>query len=59
VWEGDLREAGSYSNPRTRLNWTQYDTRPNGPKIRCRGTVGRKGFYTKIMIAVGFDVIWT
>jgi hypothetical protein len=42
VWEDDLREAGSHTNPRTRLNWTQQDTRPNGPKIRCRSTVGRK-----------------
>jgi hypothetical protein len=32
VWEDELRKAGSCSNPRTRLNWTQHDTRPNGPK---------------------------
>jgi hypothetical protein len=30
VWEDDLREAGSCSNPRTRPNWTQHDTQPNG-----------------------------
>jgi hypothetical protein len=35
-------EAGSCFNPRMRLNWTQHDTRPNGPKIRCRSTVGTK-----------------
>jgi hypothetical protein len=42
VWEDDLREAGSCSNPRTHPNWMQHDTRPNGPKIWCRTTVGRK-----------------
>jgi hypothetical protein len=42
VWEDDLREAGSCSNPRMRPNWTKHDTRPNGPKTRCRGTIGRK-----------------
>jgi hypothetical protein len=26
-------EAVSYSNPRTRPNWTQHDTRLNGPKL--------------------------
>jgi hypothetical protein len=42
VWEDNLREVGSCSNPRTRPNWTQHDTWPNGPKIRCRNTIGRK-----------------
>jgi hypothetical protein len=27
--------------------------------IRCHSTVGRKGLYTKMMITVGFDMIWT
>jgi hypothetical protein len=39
VWEDDLREAGSCSNPRMRPNWTQHDT---WAKIRCGSTVGRK-----------------
>jgi hypothetical protein len=43
VWEDHLREAGSCSNPRMHLNWTQHDTWPNGLKIRCRSTVGREG----------------
>jgi hypothetical protein len=32
VWEDDLMEAGSYTNPRMHLNWALHDTRLNGPK---------------------------
>jgi hypothetical protein len=42
VWDDNLREAGSCSNPRMHPNWTQHDTRPNGPKIMYRSTVGRE-----------------
>jgi hypothetical protein len=38
----NLREAGSCSNARMHPNWTEHDKRPNGQKIRCHSTVGRK-----------------
>jgi hypothetical protein len=59
VWEDDLRKARSCSNPRTCSNWTQHDTWPNGPKIRCHSTVGRERSLYQMMIAAGSDMIWT
>jgi hypothetical protein len=53
VWEDDLREAGSCSNPRTRPNWTQHDTRSNGPKEGVAAPLAEKDLCTKIMIAAG------
>jgi hypothetical protein len=59
VWEDDLRESGSCSNPRMRPNWTQHDTQPNGPKYGVAAPLAKKDFCTKIMIAAGSDMIWT
>jgi hypothetical protein len=59
VWEDELREAGSYSNPRTHLNWTQHYTWPNGPKYGVAASLAEKCICTKMTIVAGSDVIWT
>jgi hypothetical protein len=59
VWEDDLKEAGSCSNPMMRPNWTEHDTRPNGPRQGVATPLAEKGLCTKIMIVAGSDMIWT
>jgi hypothetical protein len=41
VWEDDLREAGSCSNPRMHLNWTQHN-KAQWAKNKMRRTIGSK-----------------
>jgi hypothetical protein len=59
VWDDNLKEAGSCSNPRMHPNWTQRDTQPNGPKYGVAAPLAKKGLYTKIMFAAGSDMTLT